>query len=395
MIHAAELTAALRRRGLGFFSGVPCSYLKPLINHVINDPALHYVAAANEGDAVALAAGAHLAGGGGVVLCQNSGLGNAVNPLTSLTHTFRIPVLLIVTLRGAPGGPPDEPQHDLMGSITTRMLEVMEIPWAFFPAESSEIEPTLARAMSHMDRERRPFALVMRKGAVAPEALEAPAPPRPLAATPLAPARGGGALAGEPRATRREMLAAFLSARRPNDIAVASTGFTGRELYALEDRPDQLYMVGSMGCAVGFGAGMALTLASRGALTARVVVLDGDGALLMRLGVLATVGYERPANLVHVVLDNGCHESTGGQSTNSFSVALPAIAAACGYREAREIYAPEDFAAALDSDESGPRLLRLPIRPGYPESLPRPTVTPEQVARRLEQHLQGMVRGAR
>ena len=148
---------AARERGFEWYAGVPCSYLTPFINYVLQDPSLHYVSMANEGDAVALIAGVALAGvpGGGhrrvIAMMQNSGLGNAVSPLTSLTWTFRLPQLLIVTWRGQPGVP-DEPQHALMGPITPAMFDAMEIPWELFPTESGAIGPALDRATARADR---------------------------------------------------------------------------------------------------------------------------------------------------------------------------------------------------------------------------------------------------
>ncbi len=182
MIGAAAFISAATARGVGLYTGVPCSYLTPFINHVIGSASLRYVGAANEGDAIAIAAGSALAGVPAVAMFQNSGLGNAVSPLTSLTHTFRIPVLLIVTWRGEPGGPPDEPQHALMGQVTPRMLELMEIPWAPFPREEGAIGPALDAAFAHMRDAKRPYALVMRKGSVADAPLGAPPPARPPAA---------------------------------------------------------------------------------------------------------------------------------------------------------------------------------------------------------------------
>ena len=168
MIEAQQFIHAASQRGIDFYAGVPCSYLTPFINQVITSPDIQYVGAANEGDAVAIGAGAELGGRRAVVMFQNSGLGNAVSPLTSLNYVFRIPVLDITTLRGEAGGAPDEPQHELMGEITTRLLEEMQIPWEYFPAEEAEIKPALDRALAHMDSERRPYALVMRKGTVKP-----------------------------------------------------------------------------------------------------------------------------------------------------------------------------------------------------------------------------------
>ena len=140
MISADTFLQQATALGFGLYAGVPCSYLKPFINAVIDATDVHYVAAANEGDAVAIAAGAQLGGTRAVAMFQNSGLGNAVNPLTSLTHVFRIPILLVTTLRGEPGGAPDEPQHGLMGAITTDMLELMQIPWEWFPTQDGEVE---------------------------------------------------------------------------------------------------------------------------------------------------------------------------------------------------------------------------------------------------------------
>ncbi|MEA3116155.1 MAG: phosphonopyruvate decarboxylase, partial [Caballeronia sp.] len=138
MIEAAQFVEAARERGFDWYAGVPCSYLTPFINYVLQDESLNYVSAANEGDAVALIAGVALGASGvhkarrGISMMQNSGLGNAVSPLTSLTWTFRLPQLLIVTWRGQPGVA-DEPQHALMGPVTPAMLDTMEIPWELFP----------------------------------------------------------------------------------------------------------------------------------------------------------------------------------------------------------------------------------------------------------------------
>ncbi len=173
MIEASEFVEAGLALGYGWYTGVPCSFLTPLINYAIATPRLTYVSSPNEGDAVATAAGAVLGGRRAVVMLQNSGLGNAVSPLASLTWPFRIPLLLIVTLRGDPERG-DEPQHELMGQITPGMLEQLQIPWSWFPEQRTEIAPTLARAQRHLDEAQRPYALILRKGAVAPFALPDP-----------------------------------------------------------------------------------------------------------------------------------------------------------------------------------------------------------------------------
>ena len=166
MIAAADFVNRARDRGYDWYAGVPCSFLAPLINCVIRDKRITYLASSNEGDAVAAAAGAVLGGRRAVVMMQNSGLGNAVNPITSLTYPFRIPFLLIVTLRGDPDLS-DEPQHELMGRITGALLDQMDIPWEYFPTKDDLVDAVLDRADEHMAKHRQPYALVMRQGAVA------------------------------------------------------------------------------------------------------------------------------------------------------------------------------------------------------------------------------------
>ncbi len=375
MIEAGSFVVAAAGRGFSVYSGVPCSYLTPFINYTIGSDQLRYVAAANEGDAVAIAAGAELGGRGGVAMFQNSGLGNAVNPLTSLTWTFRIPILLIVTWRGEPGGHADEPQHELMGQITPRMLELMDIPWALFPDSDAAIAPTLDVAVARMQAEQRPYALVMRKGSVADSALsgELRAPSLLKAAT----------VPRRPAVSRRQaMLTAIRAADSGREVLVATTGYMGRELYALGDRANQLYMVGSMGCAVSLALGIALAQPRR-----RVIAIDGDGAALMRLGALTTVAYERPDNLVHIVIDNGRHESTGGQRTVSPHVDFCTIAAGCGYPTVATASEPAELSALLAAPSSGPLFIHVPVLPGVPADLPRPVITPAEVAVRLRQYL--------
>src|SRR2546428_6713719 len=324
MIQSAGFMQQAKELGFDLFTGVPCSYLKPFINYTIDAPDLAYVGAVNEGDAVAIASGAALSGRRSVVMFQNSGFGNAVNPLTSLNAIFRIPVLVIVTWRGEPGGEPDEPQHELMGQITAELFDTMRMPYAFFPQSEDEIEPVLDRAVIEMERTGLPFGLIMKHGTVAPHPLRTKLPAKPLASSDLGRPSWPAELP-----TRSEVLRTIQRNTQDTDAVIATTGYMGRTLYGLEDRPNQLYMVGSMGCASSLGLGVAVSQPDR-----RVIVLDGDGAALMRLGAMATTGYERPRNLVHIVLDNEMHESTGGQSTVSHSIDLASVAQACGYSRA-------------------------------------------------------------
>jgi phosphonopyruvate decarboxylase len=389
MIEARTFIEAARERGFRWYAGVPCSFLTPFINYVLQDPSLNYLSMANEGDAVALIAGVALAGdrsaphGRGVAMMQNSGLGNAVSPLTSLTWTFRLPQLLIVTWRAQPGIA-DEPQHALMGPITPRMLETMEIPWELFPTENAQIGPALDRAIAHMDQSGRPYALVMQKGSVGAYPLQpgsGTVSGRSGAAKAIAAAR---VAAEDARPSRQEALRAVVAGTSPEStVLLASTGFCGRELYAIDDRPNHLYMVGSMGCVLPLGLGLALARPD-----IRVIALDGDGAALMRLGAFATAGAYGPPNLWHLLLDNGVHDSTGGQATVSPRVSFAEIAAACGYASSLETSELARISSWLtERPIEGARFARLFIRSGAPSDLPRPSVTPVEVKTRLMRHI--------
>lgn len=389
MIEAKHFVEAARDRGFHWYAGVPCSFLTPFINYVLQDPSLHYVSMANEGDAVALIAGVAMAGAAqaphrrGITMMQNSGLGNAVSPLTSLTWTFQLPQLLIVTWRAQPGIA-DEPQHALMGPITPSVLDIMQIPWELFPTQVGEIGAALDRATSHMDQTGRPYALVMQKGSVAAHALDpsvgAFASRSGLACAIMAP----GSVAAATRPSRQEALR-LVVAQTPaaSTVVMASTGFCGRELFAIDDRPNHFYMVGSMGCLLPLALGLALARPDL-----RVVALDGDGSALMRMGALATAGAYGPPNLWHLLLDNGVHESTGGQATVSPTVGFAGVAAACGYASSLETDDLEQIVVWLNQPPStGARFARLFIRAGTPGDLPRPSMSPVQVKARLMRHI--------
>ena len=377
MIAADAFLDPALERGFSFYAGVPCSFLTPLINRVISNPALDYVGAASEGEAVAIAAGAWLAGRRTAVMCQNSGLGNTVNPLTSLNHPFRIPTLLIVTWRGQPGLG-DEPQHELMGQVTASLLDTIAIGHAGFPRDADAVAATLDRAERAMAADDLPFALIMEKGSVRDDGLDQPDQPiRPRGR--IEDLRQDGE-----RPARIDLLRAVQALAPAEAAVVATTGKTGRELFTCEDRSQQLYQVGSMGCASAMGLGIALN-------TQRpVLVLDGDGAALMKLGTVATVGAHAPGNLIHVVLDNGVHDSTGGQATVSPNVDFAAVAQACGYPRAFRCDSEAGFARALEAAfaaSTRPVLIHALIAPGSRAGLGRPTIAPREVARRFRSFL--------
>ncbi|MDZ7735845.1 MAG: phosphonopyruvate decarboxylase [Gammaproteobacteria bacterium] len=378
-IEASDFVDTAKQLGYSRYTGVPCSFLTPFINYVINDTSLNYISSANEGDALATAAGAAVGGERAVVMMQNSGLGNAVSPLTSLAWVFRIPLLLICTHRGAPDVS-DEPQHELMGRITGDMLTTMEVPWEVFPASSAGVMPALLRAGEYLHEQQRPFGFLMRKDTVAAHELQRD----PVPCADNGHCRRQYEWRHGERPSRREALD-IIRRYTPEQgtVVIATTGYTGRELYALGDRPNQLYMVGSMGCASSFALGLALARPDL-----KVVVIDGDGAALMRMGNFATAGIYAGPNFHHILLDNEVHDSTGAQATVAGGICFADIATACGYALAIDGDTTEVIEHIMSADTmAGPRFAHLKIRSGTLADLPRPAITPPDILRRLMQHI--------
>ena len=373
MITADDFIARAHDKGYDFYTGVPCSFLTPFINRSISSQKTDYIGAASEGEAVAIAAGAWVAGRKTVVMCQNSGLGNCINPLTSLNYPFRIPTILITTWRGQPGVK-DEPQHELMSQITQSLLETVRIRSLTFPRVPTEILPILEAAELEIEKTSLPFGLVMEKGTVADEPLGV----QERISRPTGEFIDLTSIEGEQPA-RYIVLEKLLDIVTEETAVIATTGKCGRELFTLADREQHFYQVGSMGCASAMGLGVSINT------NKQVIVLDGDGAALMKLGSFTTIGAYGPKNLIHVILDNGVHDSTGGQATANPNVDFGKIALACGYREGIFCNTAEGFNEALTqaSLRSGPILIHAKIKPGSIDNLGRPSINPRDVARRF------------
>jgi phosphonopyruvate decarboxylase len=373
MIDGDRVLDGFRARGVSLVTGVPCSYLNGVIGAAIADPDVHYLVATSEGEAVGIAIGTWLGGGSPLVLSQNSGLGNMVNPLSSLAHPCRTPFPILVSWRGHPDAP-DEPQHELMGVIAPRLLALLGLESAVLPRREAELEGLVERAYETMAREQLPFCVLVEPGSIRQAPVGEPEP-RPRLRGRLF------RLDGERTLTRVEALERVLALAEDDAAIVATTGKTGRELWTLADRRQHFYQVGAMGCASAVGLGVALRTAKR------VVVLDGDGAALMKLGNMATVGAAAPPNLVHVLLDNGVHDSTGGQRTSAATVSFADVAIGCGYRSAVSCAQARDFEDALASsgDEDGPHLVHVRIKAGSLEPLGRPEMHPTEFARRFRE----------
>lgn len=352
MIAPNEFCDLLLVRGYSFYTGVPCSTFKDVIDHVLQRSALEYVIAANEGAALAIAAGAWLSGRKPVLLIQNSGLGNLLNPLTSLSAPYRIPTLMFISGRAYPDGKGDEPQHQLIGASARGILQCL----GFRRMDLSETESRdeFVRVLEEADA-------VLSRGEVAVVMV----PPRCISG------QCAGRRVDSPYPLRRIEAIRLVAGLLPDDAAVVSTtGMISRELHMVHDRKGNFYMQGSMGHARAIALGVALSRPER-----KVVLLDGDGAALMHLGSLSTVGHYAPPNLVEIVLDNEAYESTGNQDTTSVTTDLKRVAEACGYRRALRCTTAEEVRAGLAEAlrESGPAFLLVKVNREELKSVPRIT----------------------
>ncbi|MCB0488583.1 MAG: phosphonopyruvate decarboxylase [Cyclobacteriaceae bacterium] len=375
MLSTQEFGNELKKLGYDFYSGVPCSFLKYLINYAINE--CDYVMAANEGDAVAIASGAHLGGKKSVVLMQNSGLTNATSPLTSLNYTFQLPVLGFVSLRGE-AGLGDEPQHELMGQITEKMLKLMKVKWAYLSDDIKEARKQLKKA-DKLIAKKETFFFVVKKDTFDEVKLKDQQ---------LRTIQNKTKIKSSQKSelpTRRETLKTLVDLSENNTILLATTGKTGRELFEVADKPNHLYMVGSMGCISSLGLGLAMAQPSK-----KVIVIDGDGSAIMRMGSFTTNAYYQPTNLLHIVLDNNTHDSTGGQATVSHNIDFVEHAASVCYPIAHQVNGLDELTKSIVKwqMQGGLTLLHLRIAKGSTKELGRPSVKPYQVKERLMQFIQ-------
>lgn len=349
-----------------FFTGVPDSLLKHVGTHLaVALPADQHVIAANEGAAVGLAIGHHLATGEiPVVYLQNSGVGNAVNPLMSLAdpEVYGVPMVLLIGWRGQPGVK-DEPQHVKQGRVMTALLDAMEIPWLVLPTDESDAIAAAREARDIARRTGGPAAILVEKDTFA---------------KPDASIDGDRDLAA--LASREEAVIAFTQAVGDQAVIVGTTGMLGRELFEYRDanpreRALDFLCVGGMGHASSIAQGIALADGD-----AEVWAFDGDGALLMHEGSLAVIAKSASANLFHVVFNNGVHDSVGGQPTAISMVDLPALALASGYHGSHRITSLDEIDATIRRARAvgGPYLIEIQVRPGNRDGIGRPTRTPRE-----------------
>lgn len=360
-----------------FYTGVPDSQLRALCDYLMDtygtDPR-HHVIGANEGNCAALAAGYHLATGRiPVVYMQNSGEGNIVNPAASLLHekVYGIPVLFVIGWRGEPGVH-DEPQHIWQGEITLRLLEDLEIPSFVVGPDTSpaELEQAMVPLRASL-AQGRSAALVVRKGALTYDKKVVYRSPWTM--------------------TREEVIRRVLAVSGEDPI-VSTTGKASRELFELRAGAGQghqydLLTVGSMGHSSSIALGVALQKPDT-----KVWCIDGDGAVLMHMGAMAVIGSVQPRNLIHVVVNNGAHETVGGMPTAARSMDLPAAARACGYPFAfrAEDYATLDRLLQEARDREGLTLLEARCAIGSRGDLGRPTTSAAENRQGFSRFLQGL-----
>ena len=354
---SADYYNLLIGQGYGPFTGVPCALVKGLISHVEEAGDSRYFIASSEGEAMGIAGGLALAGRTPVVMMQNDGYGNAINPLSSLQLVYHLPALLLITWRAEPGAGPDAIQHHLMGETLMRLLDTFNIPHLLIEDDLRISEEQLRQAKSYMDSEGKPFALIVRRGIFSdgPSSSSNADPAKPI---------------------RPDYINVLAEEAGEHSILLGTTGYTGRELQQAIDRPGTFYTAGSMGCIGSLGLGIATENSDR-----IIYVLDGDGALLMKMGTLATIGHYKPANLVHILFDNGQYESTGGQATVSRSTNFTMVAEGCGYAGTEIVDDLAAFRKFIQAHRNfdGPVLCHVKVQPGTLPDLKRPSDGPVEL----------------
>jgi phosphonopyruvate decarboxylase len=361
MIDTAVFLGALKKHNMLFFTGVPDSLLANFCECIDNDRSIKNIICANEGAAIALAAGHYLSTKNiGVVYMQNSGIGNAVNPLLSLAdkEVYGIPILLIIGWRGEPGIK-DEPQHIKQGKVTDKLLEAMGIPYKIISDTSFDFEEIIAAAYQSILENSEPYALLIRENTFEQYKQKKSKESKYL--------------------LERENAIKIIIENIEKDAAVVSTtGKISRELFELREQLHQSHSsdfltVGSMGHASQIALGIALSIPSK-----KIYCLDGDGAAIMHMGSMGLIGTSSCLNYKHIIINNGAHDSVGGQPTFGFDIDFTVIAKACGYKTALTAENETELVNKIKmmKEIEGPALLEVKVKKGARKDLGRPTSTP-------------------
>lgn len=362
MIRPSFFYNLLSEYGIEFYAGVPDSLLKNLCAYITdNADKKNNIIAANEGGAIGLAAGYHLATGGiPVVYMQNSGLGNTINPLLSLTdkEVYNMPVLLVIGWRGEPNVH-DEPQHIKQGKVTIPLLDCMGIRNEIIADNENDLQTQIANAVNYMKTTNEVFALVVKKGTFDSYKLK-------------------NNRQYDYALEREEAIQMVAASMDKKAVVVSTTGKISRELFEYRENSEHTHhrdflTVGSMGHASQIALGIALNKPDR-----NIYCFDGDGAVIMHMGSMGIVGEMAPKNFFHIVFNNGAHDSVGGQPTIGLNIDIPNIAACCGYKKVISVEKSEELQEILTTlaANEGPVLLEIKVKKGSRDNLGRPTTTP-------------------
>lgn len=355
----------LEENNINFFTGVPDSLLKNICAYIEdNKDENHNIIAANEGAAMGLATGHYLATGEiPVVYMQNSGEGNIINPLASLTdkEVYNIPILLIIGWRGRPGVH-DEPQHIKQGKVTLPLLETMGIKYTILSKDENEFTNQLNDVIGYMAKTKESFAFVVEKDTFEDYKLQNNQQYENL------------------EMSREEAIQIVADSLDENAVIVSTTGMISRELFEYRANSNQTHekdflTVGSMGHASQIALGIALEKSNH-----KIYCFDGDGAAIMHMGSMAIIGSKHPENYIHIIFNNGAHDSVGGQPTVGLQINIPEIAKALNYKKVFSIKDRMSLKEVLNkiNGEKGPIMLEIQVKKGNRKDLGRPTTTPIQ-----------------
>ena len=363
MISCHDLARVFKENYLTFFTGVPDSTFKEWMKFLSDGNGLTNRIACNECEAIALATGYHLSTNKiGVVYMQNSGLGKTVNPLTSLAskEVYSIPLILIMGWRGNPHEEKDEPQHKMMGRIMLPLLDILEIPYEILPDNIEGARKVIKNAKKQAEETKYASAIIIKKKTL--EEYDS----KNLSETNY-------------EMSREDSIKTLLENINSTGTIISTTGKTSRELFgqriARGEIPMDFYTVGSMGCSASIALEVALQKPEK-----KIYCFDGDGAVLMQMGALSTIGSYKPKNFVHIIFDNESYDSTGGQPTNSKNVDFAQVAKDCGYTSARTVKTRNDLINSINEIKSleGPNMVIVKVNKGARKDLGRPTSTPTE-----------------
>lgn len=360
MLKSSQLVNLLKKEDLNFITGIPCSIFKYFLAYLNKTERMKHISVSSEGEACALAVGYYLSTKKiPIIYMQNSGLGNSVNPLTSLLDKkiYSIPALLLISWRGEPGKK-DEPEHIKMGQITLKLLKTLGIPYILLSSDKIKAAKELNQAKQYLEKNNSPYAIIIRNGLIEPE--------------PVKKEKNIYSL------TREEAIKSIIDKLKGDEAVISTTGKISRELFEYRQEKKQghkndFYTVGSMGCSSAIALGIALNSRKK------VLVIDGDGSVLMKMGNLTTIGKYQPKRFIHIIMDNSAYESTGGQPSSSSIIDWKKLFLALGYKKAIIITSKKQLINLNLEKIGSPTAIIIKVSQESRRDLGRPTLPPLQI----------------